>query len=148
VYEFLDYRACDAMTDQPVTISPEATLAQAEAIFEEHDFNALPVVDPEGQLLGVVTKLDLLRAFRFTEEAVFPPYEQIMKRRVSAQMTRDVVTATPREPLTRVLEKIVDLGTKSLPVVEAGRLVGIVAREDLLAALRRAVSGERATGPI
>ena len=148
MYEFLDYRTCDAMTRDPITIGPEASLAEAEALLEQHDFNALPVVGPGRELLGVVTKLDLLRAFRFTDRHMFPPYGQIMARPVREVMVTDLSTVTPRTPLTRVLETLVRLRTKSLPVVEDGALVAVIAREDVLQALRRAVAGERARGPI
>ncbi len=148
MYEFLDYRVCDAMTPDPVSIGPDASLAETEALLERHDFNALPVVGPEGELLGVVTKLDLLRAFRFTDDHMFPPYEELMSQPVRSVMTTDAVTVTPRTPLTRVLETLVRTRSKSLPVVEDGRVVGMIAREDVLAALRRAVGGERPEGPI
>jgi CBS domain-containing protein len=148
MYEFLDYRVCDAMTRDPVTVAPETSLAEAEALLEQHDFNALPVVGPERLLLGIVTKLDLLRAFRFTDQHMFPPYEEIMARPVREVMVTDLTTVTPRTPLTRVLETLVRMRTKSLPVVEDGAVVGMIAREDVLAALRRAVGGERPKGPI
>jgi len=148
VYEFLDFRVCDAMTRDPVQVGPAASLAEAEALFEKHGFNALPVVAPGGELLGVVTQLDLLRAFRFTDDHMFPPYEQVMAGPVRQVMTTDATTVTPRTPLTRVLETLVRTRMKSVPVVEDGRVVGMIAREDLLAALRRAVAGERASGPI
>jgi CBS domain-containing protein len=148
MYEFLDYRVCDAMTQNPVQIGPEASLAEAEALFERHDFNALPVVNERNELVGVVTKLDLLRSFRFTEDHMFPPYQQVMAEPVQQVMSTDVMTVTPRTPLTRVLESMVRTRSKSLPVVEDGRVVGMIAREDVLAALRRAVAGERATGPL
>lgn len=148
MYEFLDYRVCDAMTRDPVTIAPEASLAEAETLLEQHDFNALPVVGPARELLGIVTKLDLLRAFRFSDRHMFPPYQEIMARPVREVMVTDLSTVTPRTPLTRVLETLVRLRTKSLPVVEDGAVVGMIAREDVLQALRRAVAGERATGPI
>jgi CBS domain-containing protein len=143
MYEFLDYRVEDVMTRKPVTIAPGATLAEAERIFEKRDFNGLPVVGAGGELVGFLTKLDVLRAFRFTEEHVFPPYAELMRQPVSSVMSRDVLTVTPRAPLTRVLQKMIDSRSKSFPVVDGGRLVGVVAREDLLGALRRGVAGER-----
>ena len=143
MYDFLDYRAEDVMTREPITVAPETTLAEAERIFEKHDFNGLPVAGSRGELQGWLTKLDVLRAFRFTEEHVFPPYAEIMKQPVSSVMSRDLRTVTPRAPLTRVLQKMLDARDKSFPVVDGDRLVGVVAREDVLQALRRSVAGER-----
>jgi CBS domain-containing protein len=148
VYEFLDYRVCDAMTANPVRIGPDASISETESLFGQHDFNALPVVGPGDELLGIVTKLDLLRVFRFTDDHMFPPYEELMATPVRKVMTTDVTAVTTRTPLTRVLETLVRTRSKSLPVVDDGVLVGIIAREDVLAALRRAVGGERPTGPI
>ena len=144
MYEFLDYRAADVMTPSPINVGPKTTLAQAEALFERHDFNGLPVLDDAGALVGFLTKLDLLKAFRFTDEHLFPPYEEIMKQPVESLMSRDLLTVTPRTPLTKVLQKMIDARVKSFPVVDGDGLVGIVAREDLLQGLRRAVAGEKA----
>jgi CBS domain-containing protein len=143
MYEFLEYRARDVMTREPKTIEPSASLAQAEAIFERHDFNALPVVEPEGRLVGIFTKLDFLGAFAFKPASIIPQYEEVMRSRVGEQMSRELVTVAPDSPLTRVLQELVRTRNKSLPVVDDTRLVGIVAREDVLEALRRAAGGER-----
>ena len=143
MYDFLDYRVEDVMTRTPISIGPDTPLSEVEAIFEKHDFNALPVVEGAGELVGLLSKLDLLRAFRFTDDKMFPPYEEIMRRPARSVMTRDLATVRPRTPLTRVLEKLLDTGNKSFPVVDEGRLVGMVAREDVLEGLRRAVAGER-----
>jgi CBS domain-containing protein len=71
-----------------------------------------------------------------------PAYDEIRRRPVRTVMTSQPLTVGPEAPLTRVLETLVATRVKSLPVIEAGRLVGIVAREDVLRALRRAAAGE------
>jgi CBS domain-containing protein len=142
MYEFLQYRVKHVMTSDPIAIEPGATLAEAGRLLEKHDFNALPVVDAERRLLGILTKLDLLRSFAFTPESVIPRYEDVMRQTVESQMSSTPVAVDPELPLTRVLEKMIDTRNKSLPVVEGDRLVGMIAREDILVALRRAVAGE------
>lgn len=142
MYEFLEWRAEDVMSE-PLCVTSNTTLAEAEKLLEQHGFNALPVVDSEGRLEGIVTSLDLLRAFDFSEDAILPAYHKIMQRSVASAMSRDAQTVTPRTPLTRVLRKLVDSRSKSFPVVEDERVVGVVARADVMQALRRAESGEK-----
>jgi CBS domain-containing protein len=143
MYEFLDYKAQDVMARDPVTIAPEATLGELVECFAAHGFNGLPVVDHSGGFVGMVTKLDLLQAFGFDDEHMFPPYDEIMKRPVSGIMTRDVQIVWPRTPLHKVLQKMLTLGCKSLPVLDDYRLVGVVAREDVMRGLYEA-HGRRA----
>jgi CBS domain-containing protein len=148
VYEFLDYVASDAMS-KPTTVGPDTPLAEVERILERTGFNGLPVVS-DGALVGFVTSLDLLAAFRFTPDAILPPYDEIVGRPVSSVMQREPEVVQPRTPLTRVLEKMVATRNKSFPVVDpkGNRLVGVVAREDVMRALRRATGGERPGTPL
>ena len=146
MHEFLQYRVRHVMTTTLETIEPSASLAQAEAIFDQHDFNALPVVEPSGRLVGILTKLDLLAAFAFTPASIIPQYEDVMRSQVAEKMTRELVTVGPDLPLTRVLQELVETRNKSLPVLDGSRLVGVVAREDVLRALRRAAAGEPPRG--
>ena len=147
MYEFLDYVVSDVMS-KPVTIGSDATLAEVEQLLEQTGFNGLPVVDASGALVGFVTSLDLLDAFRFTTDAMLPPYEQIMRKPVSSVMVLEPAVVQPRTRLTRVLEKIVATRNKSFPVVDAkDGLVGMIAREDVMQALRRSGAGERPAGP-
>jgi CBS domain-containing protein len=146
MYEFLEYEVRDVMSE-PTTVAPDATLAETEQILERNGFNGLPVV-AGGALVGFVTSLDLLAAFRFTPDAILPPYDEIMRRAVSSVMVREPAVVQPRTRLTRVLEKMIATRNKSFPVVDAdNRLVGVVAREDVMQALRRAQSGERPGAP-
>jgi len=143
VYEFLEWQVEDVMSE-PVCIAATATLAEAERMLEERGFNALPVVDADGRLQGLLTSLDLLRAFDFSEDTILPAYHRIMQREVASVMSRDALSVTPKAPLTRVLRRLVDTRNKSFPVVDDdGRVIGVVAREDVMQALRRANRGEK-----
>ena len=144
MYEFLHHRARDVMTREPVTIGPQTSLAEVHALFERHDFDALPVLGDAGRLVGLVSKLDLLKAFRFTEKDIVPHYEDIMQQAAETVMTREPACVPPSAPLTRVLETMVATRNKSLPVVDGDVLAGIVAREDVLRALRAAARTPRA----
>ncbi|RLK48584.1 CBS domain-containing protein [Alkalispirillum mobile] len=138
MYEFVNYQVKDYMTRSPCTISPDTELRELEALFSRHDFNGVPVVDQDNTLLGVATKFDLLKAFTFQPTAMIPPYEAIMSRKVADYMTREPVTTYPDRPLTRVLQRMVEMRTKSFPVVENDQVVGVIAREDILRALEDA----------
>lgn len=138
MYEFLQYRVRDAMTPSPLTTRSGTPLRELEAIFEQHDFNGIPMIDEEGNLLGMVTKFDLLKAFIFRPSSIIPHYDEIMEQPADGVMTREPVTVTPDLPLSRLLEKLIEMRIKCFPVVEGERLVGIIAREDVLKALRRA----------
>ncbi len=137
MYRFLEWRVADYMTAAVVTVSPDTPVHELERRFLEHDFNGFPVVDA-GILLGVVTKFDVLKAFIFTPQAVVPPYQELSRRTAAEIMTRKVITFSPEASLTRVLQTLVDARVKSFPVLDAGRLVGIIAREDVVRALRDA----------
>ena len=144
MYEFLNYRVADVMTEPAMTVRSDATLGEVEALFEARGVNAFPVTDSTGDLIGIVSKLDLLAAFRFNDATILPAYEAIMQRPVREIMTAETETVTPETPLTRVLDELVRLRLKSLPVVEGAEVVGVVSREDVLVGLRRAVSGRQA----
>lgn len=131
-------RVRDAMTQPAVTVSPDLTVADLERLIERYDYNSYPVVR-DGHLEGIVTKLDFLRNFVFTPESLIPHYDELMRRHVRDIMRRDVVAVTPDTPLTRVLQRLVDLSSKSFPVVEGDRVVGIISREDVIRALRQAI---------
>jgi CBS domain-containing protein len=129
------------MTRAVTTVTRQLSLRDLEALFEKHDFNSFPVVE-EGKMVGIVTKFDFLKAFAFTTGQIVPHYDDLMKRPVAEIMTEAVVHVEPTTPLTRVLEMMVNLKTRSFPVIGPGReLVGMISREDVMRALREATSG-------
>lgn len=138
---FIGLRVNDAMTRPAITVSPTTTVGELEELFERYDYNSFPVVE-DGRLVGIVTKFDFLRNFIFTPDTVVPHYHELMRRPVGAIMRRQVVRVDPDLALTRVLQMMVDMSTKSFPVVSDGTVVGIISRENIIHALRRVVGRE------
>jgi CBS domain-containing protein len=141
--DVLRCQAADCMTYRPATIRPETTLADVEALFERSDIDAIPVVDENGVLLGIVTRLDLLRGF-VLGPTMAAPYETIMRRPVETVMTRRLKTVLPDANLTDVLQLMIDTGHESLPVAIGALLIGMIARRDVTRALR---DGRAGPGP-
>ena len=137
MHRFLEFRVADYMTRAVVTVTPDTPLRTLEEIFAAHDFNGLPVLDSE-ELAGMVTKFDILKVFAFTPHNVVPHYDELAGLTAGQIMTRSVISFPPEAPLSRVLQTLVDFRVKSFPVLEQGRLVGIIAREDVVRALRAA----------
>jgi CBS-domain-containing membrane protein len=138
MYRFLEYSAGQYMTASVQTVTRQVTMRELEALFEQHDFNAFPVLE-DGKTLGIVTKFDFLRNFAFTSSQMVPHYDDLMSRTVADVMTEAVVLIEPTTPLTRVLQLMVGLKTRSFPVIGAGgQLVGMISREDVMRALRQA----------
>jgi CBS domain-containing protein len=139
MYEFLEYRVGDFMSRNGVVLSRHTPLEEAERLFARHDFNMLPVVEGP-RLVGVLTKLDFLRAFSFGKDRLVPHYREILRQPVESVMTTDALTVSSDMPLTRVLERIVETRYRSFPVVDGDVLVGVISREDVVAALRKAAA--------
>ena len=136
IYRFLECTADQYMTRAITTVTSQTTMRELQALFEKHDFNSFPVVE-EGEMLGIVTKFDFLRAFSFTTGQMVPHYDELMRRSVAEMMTEAVVHVEPTAPLTRVLQVMVSLKTRSLPVmVPVRQLVGMISREDVMRALK------------
>jgi len=136
MYGFIECTVRQFMTRSVMTVNRQTTMRELAALFEKHDFNAFPVVE-EGKLFGIVSKFDFLRAFAFTTGQVVPHYNELMGRPAAEVMTEAVVDVDPTSPLTRVLQLMVSLKTRSFPVMSAeGQLDGIISREDVMRALK------------
>lgn len=135
---FLSLCARDVMTPNPVTVDPSLTLAELRERFEETHLGSFPVVAND-MLLGMVSEFDLLEACLLKPSSMIPHFDEILAMPVSAVMTKDCVSVAPDEALSHVLEKMVPGRLKSLPVVEGDRVVGIIARTDLLVGLHERV---------
>ena len=138
MYRFLELTVGRYMTRRLETVRCATTLGELEVLFRRHDFNAFPVT-AEGLMVGLVSKFDFLKAFAFTTAQLVPHYNELMRKTVQEVMTKQVVSVERNTPLTRVLHMMVELRSRSFPVVgPSAELVGMIAREDIMRALQDA----------
>ncbi|MEU1722996.1 CBS domain-containing protein [Nonomuraea sp. NPDC005692] len=131
----------EVMSSPAVTVRDTDPVRRAVRVLHGHDITAAPVVDDDGRLVGVVSELDLLRG-EFGPDpraTVRPaaPAEEPLPRQVMDVMSRDVVTVTETTDVTVAIDLMVRERVKSLPVVNGGRIAGMVSRRDLMAMLAR-----------
>lgn len=141
MYQFLERTVAGEMTRTVKTVTRGLTVRELNDMFERDDFNAYPVED-DGQMVGLVTKFDVLRCFAFMPNQMVPRYDDLMKRTVADIMTSDFVYVRSDTRLTRVLQLMVEHRFRSFPVIDSGhRLEGMIARGDILRALESCAGG-------
>jgi CBS domain-containing protein len=139
----------DIMTRQVISVTPQTTIAEVAQLLLDNRISGLPVVDPGGAVIGIVTEGDLLRRVEtgtqrrhshWLEFLIAPgrlarEYTDANARNVGEVMSAEVVSVTPGDALPEVIRLMEHHHVKRLPVIEAGRLVGIVSRANLVRAL-------------
>src|SRR5512140_3199797 len=130
----------DIMRSPAVVISSDTTLQDAYRTMREKGIRHLPVVEGE-TLVGVITDRDLRLATSALAPAPFPPGSQ-----VSAAMSRTPQTADPLDPVEDAARIMRARKIGCLPVLDEGRLVGIITGLDLLDALVRVTGEDEASG--
>ena len=117
-----------------VTVAPQDTIREGLRRLAEHNIGALVVVDVHGGLVGIVSERDVVRALARTEAILAEP--------IAAIMTRNVIIGTPQDDLAAAGNTMTERRIRHLPVVEGGRLVGIISIGDIVKAQRNQYQGE------
>jgi CBS domain-containing protein len=142
-------KAADVMTTNVITVGPDACVHDVAHILLSARISGVPVVGSNGELLGIVSEGDLMRRAEvgtgrprpwwlalFTgKEPLAAEFIREHSRKVSDVMTRHVITAAPDTPLSKIAHLLEKNAIKRVPIVEGGKLVGIVSRANLLQAL-------------
>jgi CBS domain-containing protein len=135
LYKFLQQTVADYMTRNVKTVTRELRVGELNEMFERDDFNTYPV-EEDTQIVGLVTKFDVLKCFAFTPSQMVPHYDDLMNRTVADIMISAFIYVAADTRLTRVLQLMVEHRIRSIPVMDnEHRLVGIVTRRDVLRAL-------------
>jgi len=133
-------RARDIMTPHPVTVGTDVSAREAAAMLEEHRITSMPVVDDDGQVIGIVSEVDLLR-----ERLPHDPRSSVQPRidapdppkTVAEVMSDMVICLSADADAADLAEAMVESHVRAIPILAGSELVGIVSRRDLLRTLLR-----------
>ena len=137
-------RVGDVMTRDVVSVTPDTPLKDVAAALVERGISGLPVCDADGAVVGVLSEADLLVKQGGSPErsgglfawlvdtASAPDLAKLRAHTAGEAMTSPAVTVETASPVSEAARTMVSLGVNRLPVVEDGRLVGIVTRADLV----------------
>jgi CBS domain-containing protein len=120
-----------------ITVRPEEQVRRAVTLLVENRIGALLVVDEAEKLVGILSERDIMRTAA-TDESLFD-------LAVEAIMTRDVIVGMPQDDVIAVAHTMLEKRFRHLPIVEEGRLIGIISIGDVLKTQRDAYRGEMDT---
>ncbi len=141
--------AKEMMTTQVITLSPQTDIAQAAKILLDNRINGAPVVDEQGRVIGILCQSDLVTQQKsvpvptiftlldgFISLASTKQYEKEIRKisalTVADAMTSNPVSVKPDTSIEKIAALMVDKNFHTLPVVDQGKLVGIIGKEDIL----------------
>lgn len=145
-------KAHDVMVSPVITAKPSTSVREVAELFLKYRISAVPIVDGDDRVIGIVSEGDLLhraeagterrrswwlRAFA-SNETLAQDYVKAHTQRVEDVMTRDVIVARPYTPVHEVAALLEKNGIKRVPVVENDRVVGIISRANLIQAVASA----------
>ena len=119
------------MSRRIVQILEKISMSEVRNVAEKYDYNGFPVVTPEGRLVGMITKGDLLRVACI---ALDDP--EVWRQPVSHFMAHGVLALRPMESMRSAVQDMTEAKLRSLPVIDDERhVIGMVSRNDLMAAI-------------
>ena len=125
------------MTTDLITVTPDTPLVNARDLLRERNIKQLPVVDAQGNLVGILTDRDIKQAWASpaTTLSIYELTYVLQKLTVESVMVKDLITITPDATIERAAKILHDRKIGSLPVVEDDKLVGIITSTDLMEVL-------------
>ena len=146
-------KAADLMVQDVVTIGPNESVARAARLMTDNDVSALPVVDTDGRLVGIISEADLLRREEIDTATQRPWWVETMTpaatlaaefakshgKRVADLMSENVISAGEDASLNEIAAILERNRIKRVPIVRGNELVGIVSRANLIQALASVV---------
>ena len=120
-----------------ITSQPEQTLKEAALLLTEHNIGSLVVLNNTGELVGIVTERDIIRAAA--------RHDDVLSQTISQVMTKKVITGLPQDDVMSVAHTMTENRFRHLPILDQGDLVGIISIGDVVKFQRDHYRGERDT---
>jgi CBS domain-containing protein len=131
----------DVMTAEIVSVTPQSPVKKAIQLMHAHQITAMPVLDEQGALVGVVSEADVIRGSMIPDRRAHEIPVRVERSSLPATvgdvMTPRPVTIRSDQDLAAAVQLLADTQVKSLPVVDGGRVAGMLSRRDLIAVLAR-----------
>jgi CBS domain-containing membrane protein len=124
----------DLMTPNPYTLAPRDTLASLYDLMDSHRVRHVPIVDSDGELVGLLTHTDLAMTAlgSLSDLPLSQERDLLQRRRIREVMVTEVETIDPDAPLAEAAQTLFENKIGCLPVVEGNRLVGILTESDFV----------------
>ncbi|WIY00443.1 CBS domain-containing protein [Amycolatopsis mongoliensis] len=132
-------RARDLMTSPVITVHPWTSAKEAAELLSMHGFTALPVVDDDDELIGIVTEADLIRGRVPVDPRHAHEHHEatVAGRAVQDVMTSPVTAMSTGTDIADLCQALVDARIRAMPIVDGSTVVGIVTRGDVVRVLAR-----------
>ncbi|QWF85931.1 CBS domain-containing protein [Amycolatopsis sp. CA-230715] len=130
-------RARDLMTAPVVTVGPGTAVKDAAKVLASHGFTALPVVDDDERLIGIVTEADLIKDRMPPDARHSDPEWHAAAGTVGAVMSTPAIAMGAGADVAQVCQALVDGGIRAMPIVAGSTVVGIVTRGDVVRVMAR-----------
>jgi len=128
-------RILSAKSGDVITIRPDAPIRDAVALLTEHNIGALVVMaEGESRPVGIISERDIIHRSSVSESLFSEPVESIM--------TSELITGMPQDDLYSVAHTMTEKRFRHLPILDEGKLVGIISIGDVMKAQRDAYRGE------
>ena len=142
-------KAMDVMVRDVIAVTPDTSVVQAARLLVENDISALPVIDDDGRMIGIISEADLMRREEIGTEKRRPWWLEAMTpattlanefakshgKRVAELMSQQVVSASEDMPLAELAALLERHQIKRVPITKDGKLIGVVSRSNLVQAL-------------
>lgn len=147
----------EIMTPKVISVMPTTPVYEVASLIFDHNLTGMPVVDNENQVVGIITEYDLMSR---SEHIHLPTYVNLLKELAEGSPTREltgaiekiqhlkaqdlmttpVVSVSPDTPVEKAAEIFSEQHINPLPVIEEGKLVGIISRADIVKLFKKVTS--------